>query len=107
MSRLEETLLTQIRLAGLPEPKREVRIIPGRKFRHDLCWDSIKLVVEVQGGTFTVGAHSTGTGIDRDCEKLNLTTINGWRTMAFTGTQIRSGQALRWLQSMFGVEAAA
>jgi very-short-patch-repair endonuclease len=101
MSHLEEQMAQQIALAGLPKPEREFKAIPGRKFRFDFSWAKFGLLVEVQGGTWGKGAHSTGQGINRDTEKLNLATIEGWRVMQFTGDQIREGKALRWLQSFF------
>ena len=44
------------------------------------------------------GGHSTGTGITRDCEKLNLATLAGWRTLQVTKDHVKSGQALAWIQ---------
>ena len=107
MSNLEDTLAAQMTLAKLPTFKREFCAIQGRRFRWDFAWPSVvhNLLVEVQGGTWAKGAHSSGAGINRDTEKLNLATLSGWRVMQFTGDQIRSGQALRWLQAFF--QAAA
>jgi very-short-patch-repair endonuclease len=100
-------MASQIALAGLPKPEREVLAIPGRKFRFDFSWAEFRLLVEIQGGTWKKGAHSTGQGISRDTEKLNLATIEGWRVMQFTVDQVRSGQALRWLQAFFNRAEAA
>ena len=94
----EETLAFQIRAAGLPSPEREYRIIPDRRFRWDFCFHEARLAVEVQGGIYVKGAHSTGTGIERDAEKLNLATCAGWRTIFATSKTIASGQALKWIQ---------
>lgn len=99
MSRLEDTLATQLRFAGLDGFKREVRPIPGRRFRFDFAFLEPRLLIEVQGGTWAMGAHSTGQGISRDTEKLNLATIHGWRVLQFTTDQIRQGKALRWVQA--------
>lgn len=105
MSALEETFMGQItlhhRVFGFPLPEREVSPIPGRKFRFDFAWTDRKLLVEIQGGTWGKGGHSTGSGIDRDTEKLNLATIHGWRVMQFTGTQVRDGRAMKWLKAFF------
>lgn len=106
-SLLEETLARHIALAGLPDPVREFACIPGRKFRFDFAWPKHGLLLEVQGGTFSTGAHSTGTGISRDCEKLNLAVIAGWRVMHVTCDQIKSGMAIRHLQSYFNQGEAA
>ena len=57
---------------------REAILVPGRKFRVDFYVPRNRAVFEIQGGTFTKGGHSTGTGISRDCEKSNLLQINGY-----------------------------
>lgn len=107
MSHLEDTLLAQIRLAKLPEPIREFHAIAGRRFRWDFCWtEPYALLVEVQGGTWINGGHSRGAGVSRDCEKLNLATLSGWKVLAFTGDQIHRGEALSWLQAFFSSVAA-
>lgn len=91
----------QIRMAGLPDPVREFKAILGRRFRWDFAWPEHKLLVEVQGGIWQRGGHSTGKGITRDAEKLNLASLAGYRSLAFTADQIRGGQALAWLQQFF------
>jgi hypothetical protein len=101
MSKLEDTLAGQIRLLRLPEPVREYYAIPGRRFRWDFAWPEFRLLLEVHGGTWGKGAHSSGSGIARDCAKGNLATLAGWKTMNVTTEQIRSGLAARWLQAFF------
>lgn len=100
MSKLEDTLAGHIRMAKLPEPAREYPAIEGRKFRFDFAWPDHRLLLEVQGGTFARGksGHSSGMGINRDCEKNNLAVLAGWRVLSVDSKQVASGQALRWLQ---------
>lgn len=105
MSHLEDTLASHIKLLGLPEPIREYVAIPGRRFRWDFAWPSFRLLLEVQGGTWGKGAHSGGAGASRDCEKGNLATCAGWRTLSVTTDQIRKGQAVRFLQQFFSTDA--
>lgn len=110
MSHLEDTLWNQIHLAKLPVPEREYQAIPGRRFRWDFAWPTEQdgaLLVEVQGGTWNTGAHGRGSGISRDCEKLNLATLNGWKILQFTSDQIRDGKALACLQWYFRQREAA
>jgi len=49
-SELEATLAMHIRVNGLPEPEREYRFHPRRKWRFDAAWPDAKLAVEVEGG---------------------------------------------------------
>lgn len=102
-STLELELRGQILCAGLAKGiEVEYRALPDRKFRWDLAWpeEPHRLLVEIQGGIKlgARGGHSSEAGITRDCEKMNLATLAGWRTLAVTGDQIKSGQALAWIQ---------
>jgi len=91
VSDLEETLALHIKAAGLPEPVREYMAIKGRRYRLDFAWPAVKLGVEVQGGIWHKGGHSTGTGITRDCEKANAHTLAGWRIIYLTAADVNSG----------------
>ncbi len=103
---LEDELARQLDLAKI-EYIREYQAIQGRRFRWDFyfpvdCWiiglPTTPILLEVQGGLWIKGAHSTGTGIERDMEKLNTATINGFRLLQVSGKHIKSGEALRWVQ---------
>lgn len=97
-SDLERALAFQIRAKGLQEPLWEFRAIPRRRYRFDAAWTHQRLLVEVQGGIWKPGGHSTGNGITRDCEKLNLAVLAGWRVLHVTAEHIKSGQAIRWIE---------
>lgn len=97
---LEDELLWRLRAANVALPdEREYRAIPERRFKWDFAYVSHRLLIEVQGAVWVKGGHSTGTGINRDCEKLALATINHWYTIAVTKDQIRSGDAVAWIES--------
>lgn len=100
MSKLEDKLTLQCRLVGLPPPDREVKLIPGRRYRWDLVWQAQRVVVEIQGGTWSRGAHSRGVGQARDAEKQALATLAGYRCLSVTSDQIRSGQAVGWIEAL-------
>lgn len=102
-SHIEDELALQIKLAGLPVPVREFAAINGRKFRFDFAFPKHGLLLECQGSTWKgkEGGHSSGSGIARDCEKMDLAVIAGWKVMHVTGDQVKSGQALKWLQEYF------
>jgi len=103
-SELEAELAMQIRTLGLPEPIREYPAIKGRKFRFDFAWLEQRLLVEVNGGTFTRGGHSTGVGIRRDYEKANLAQLAGWRVLSFDGKAVKSGEAVEVVRRALGGE---
>jgi len=94
ISTLESELLFQINASGLPEPKREYKFLPDRRYRFDFAWPAYQLAVECNGGTWQRGGHSTGAGIQRDYDKLNLAQLAGWIVLQFTADQIHDGRAI-------------
>lgn len=77
---------------GWEQPETELMLIPGRRFRCDLVWQSARLVVEVQGGVWLPkGGHTGGKGQIDDMEKLNLLTLLGWRCLQITPKQVSDG----------------
>jgi very-short-patch-repair endonuclease len=102
---LADLLALQLRAMHLPTPVREYQAISGRKFRCDLAWPDLLICVEVDGGDLSFGRHSRAGGMASDCEKQNLLTLDGWRCYRFTGSQVKSGAAMAFLQRLFLVTA--
>ena len=74
VSELEEQMLVQIRNSGLPEPVREHKFHPTRRWRLDFFWSSpvgyYDLALECEGGTFMARSrHTSKTGFEKDVEK--------------------------------------
>lgn len=105
-SQLELLLLNRIERAGLPIGVAQFQGIPGRKFAFDRAWpDAVPgLAVNVQGAIYVKGGHSTGLGIERDCEVACLAALAGWRYFPVTEKQIKSGQAVAWIAKALGLE---
>ena len=99
-SPLEDLFAFQLDSAGLTGYVREYQAIPGRRFRFDFAWRKERLLVEINGGTYSKGAHSTGTGINRDYEKSNLAVLNGWRVLSFDTKMVKSGAALEVVEQI-------
>ena len=96
-SDLEDTFAFQLDALGI-DYVRQYRAIKGRKFAWDFAFPDERILVEINGGTYTVGAHSTGKGIARDYEKSNLAQLQGWRCLAFDGKAVRSGVAVEMVR---------
>lgn len=86
-------LLIDLKACGLPDPVQEHRFDQTRRWRFDLAWPDRMLAVEVDGGTWTGGRHTSGTGYERDAEKLNAAVLAGWRVLRFTTGMVRQGAA--------------
>lgn len=99
-SELENAFAMQLDAVGLDGYVREYQAIPGRRFRFDFCWVKERLAVEIQGGTYSRGAHARPLGIKRDYEKGNLAVQFGWRVLQFDADMVKSGQALDFTERM-------
>lgn len=104
MSTGEETLALHLKAYGL-RYEREVCLIQGRKWRWDFLVEN--LAIEVQGQTWTKGAHSSGSGILRDCQKLNAVVLAGYRPLIFTTQMVVSGEAIDTILRAIGSSGTA
>lgn len=66
---------------------------PTRMWRFDFAWPLERVAVEIEGGTWTNGRHTRGSGFADDCEKYSEAALRGWCVLRFTGAQVRSGYA--------------
>lgn len=103
MSALEADLLLQLRAAGLTAGMvQEYRPFPDTRHRFDFAWPNQdpKVCVECEGGVYTRGRHTRGAGFTADAAKYNRAATQGWYVLRVTGEQIKSGQALGWIEQM-------
>lgn len=97
-SQLEILLESQIALAGLPKPVREHRFHATRRWRFDFAWPKRMVAAEVEGGTWSGGRHTRGSGFEKDAEKYNAAATDGWTVLRFTGGMIQRGEALQQVE---------
>ena len=69
---------------GLPMPVTEHRFHPSRKWRFDYAWPDAKVALEVEGGVWTGGRHTSSAGFLKDIEKYNAAARLGWRVLRCT-----------------------
>ena len=100
MSDLEEQMAFQIKVAGLPTPEREARLVPGRRFRFDFSWPTEKVALEVDGGEWVQGRHQRPAGFRSDAEKFSLAAAEGYRVLRATGSMVTDGSALALLEKV-------
>lgn len=91
---LEIAYLQQITASGLSPPVREYPFASPRRWRADFAWPDCRLLVEIEGGTWSGGRHTRGAGYAKDAEKYNAAALLGWRVLRFTGEMVRDGTAL-------------
>ena len=97
----EEAFLEQVREAGLPEPEREYRFHPTRKWRFDFAWPEIKVAVEIEGSVWAQGRHTRGSGYLGDIEKYNEATALGWRVYRVPAHDVESGAGIYYVSKEY------
>lgn len=102
-SQVEETFAWQIQVLDLPEPVREHRFHPTRRWRFDFAWPAYKIAVEIEGGTWSRGRHTRGDGFEKDCEKYAEALLLGWRVFRFTTGQVTGGYAASTIEQVFSL----
>jgi very-short-patch-repair endonuclease len=75
-------------------PEREFRFAEPRRWRFDFAFLGQKLAVEIEGGTWTGGRHSRGSGMAADMEKYNTAVKLGWRVLRYDTKMVLDGTAI-------------
>lgn len=93
-SDLEILLSNKMMAAGLPIPETEYQFHPTRKWAFDFAFPDYMLAVEVEGGIWTGGRHTSAKGYKTDREKYNTAQLFGWTVLSFVDEHIRTGYAV-------------
>ena len=101
----------EIALAGQLDARgisyeRELMLIPGRRFRFDFLLAQFALVIEVEGGTWSGGRHTTGAGFRSDCFKYNSALELGYRVLRYTTDMVTKGEAIAQVERIVAAESA-
>lgn len=67
----------------------------------DYCWPQIKVVVEIDGGTYSKqGGHATGESYKRDCIKNNVAQLEGWVVLRADKTMVSDPEFIKVLKKI-------
>lgn len=69
---------------GLPAPVAELKFHPTRRWRFDYAWPEHRIALEVEGGIWAGGRHTSAKGFLADMEKYNTAAAMGWRVLRIT-----------------------
>lgn len=69
---------------GLPIPVREFRFHPTRQWEADFAFVDEKVLLEVEGGAWSGGRHTRGSGYLLDMGKYNAATLMGYKLFRCT-----------------------
>jgi hypothetical protein len=86
---------------GLGLWKEEYVFLKDRRFRFDFAWPKHMIAVEIEGGTYVQGRHTTGVGFAKDCEKYNLAALDGWSVYRFPTQMVNDGSAIIFMHKVF------
>ena len=78
----------------------EFLFMKDRKYAMDYAWPEYKLCLEVEGGIFMKGnsGHSSGTGIQRDMDKISQSAALGWRTIRVTPNDLFTEKTIKLIK---------
>lgn len=88
-STLERKFSNFWRLLGGPGLEAEYRFCPTRRWKSDFAHLPTKTLIEIEGGAWSAGRHTRGSGFMKDCEKYLEATLLGWRVMRLSSEQIK------------------
>ena len=80
------------------EVVKEYQFHPVRKWLFDYAIPEHKIALEVEGGVWTNGRHTRGTGFLKDIEKYNTGTLLGWRIFRTTPSELLSSNTIELLK---------
>lgn len=66
----------------------EYRFAADRKWRFDFASPSAMIAVEINGGVWSNGRHSRGSGLVKEYEKMRAAACLGWRVLPFTPQEL-------------------
>ena len=78
---------------------KEYKFHPVRRWRFDFAIPKHKIALEVEGGVWTGGRHTSSTGFLKDMEKYNTATSMGWRVFRTTPNDLYKSKTLNMLKN--------
>ena len=76
------------------ELTEEYRFHPTRKWRFDFCHEASHTAIEIEGGVWSGGRHTRGSGYRGDLEKYNNATFLGWVVIRLSPDMITESNLL-------------
>jgi very-short-patch-repair endonuclease len=101
---IEGLLLWHLKVAGFPEPERQVRFARKevkRNWSADFAYPALRILIEVEGGVYSNGRHVRGAGYTEDCRKYNWASMLGWTLIRVTGKMVETGEALDFIEEAY------
>lgn len=78
---------------------KEYKFHPTRRWRFDYAIPEHKIALEVEGGVWTGGRHTSPKGFLGDIEKYNTATLMGWRVFRTTPDELYKLSTINLIKS--------
>jgi hypothetical protein len=82
---------------GMPPAITEHKFHPTRLWRMDYAWPEYKLALEIEGGAFIGGRHTSGMGFVADMVKYNEAASLGWIVLRCQPKDLLKIEVLDWI----------
>ena len=103
MSDAEEALAHQLDMDGI-DYVRELVFARPRRFRFDFALTSHRIAIEVEGGGWSGGRHTRGTGFKSDLQKYELAVRSGWTVYRCDPAMVSSGGAMDTIRILIAIK---
>lgn len=80
------------------EVVKEHKFDPDRNWRIDYAIPAQMIAIEVEGGVWTNGRHTRGSGFLKDMEKYNELACKGWALLRVTPDTLLTTKTLEMIQ---------
>jgi len=91
-------MLKSLRENKIKRHRREYKFHPTRRWRFDFAWPKDMVALEVEGGIYSRGRHTTPKGMIADACKYNEAALLGWTVVRVMACHIKSGEAIEWVK---------
>ncbi len=84
----------------LPVATPEFRFHPERLYKFDFAFQEQMVALEVEGGVFKGGGHTSIKGFLKDIHKYNLATVMGWRVLRVVPSELCMQETIDMLKEI-------
>ena len=97
----EQLLYRQLEASGY-KFETEYRFHPDRKWRFDFALVDEMIAIEVEGGVWKGGRHTSPQGFMNDAEKYNEAAVMGWKVLRIPSQWVADEVVLDYLERLTG-----
>ncbi|MBU3681616.1 MAG: hypothetical protein FGM16_06730 [Flavobacterium sp.] len=87
---------------GMNCPESEWKFHDKRKWKFDFAFVQHKVAIEIEGGVWSNGRHTRGSGFVKDMEKYNAAAELGWRLLRFTPSDLGKNSTYEQIKRTLG-----